>query len=116
MKDRDAELREELRAHLEMATADRVERGQDPRAAAAAAQRELGNVAQIHEAVRDAWGRRWIEYAVQDVRYALRVFRRNPGFAVVAVLSLTLGIGANAALFQVVNALRLRALPVADPT
>src|SRR6478609_7647161 len=73
MKDRDTELREELRAHLEMATADRVERGQDPRAATADAQRELGNVAQIHEAVRDAWGRRWIEYAVQDVRYALRV-------------------------------------------
>ena len=72
-------------------------------------------MALIQEVVRDIWGRRWIERSVQDVRYALRVFRRNPGFALVAILSLTLGIGANAALFQVVNALRLGALPVADP-
>ena len=91
------------------------ESGGGPRAAAAGARRELGNVGLIQEVVRDTWGRRWIERSIQDVRYALRVFRRNPGFALVAILSLTLGIGANAALFQVVNALRLRALPVADP-
>src|SRR5918994_7738695 len=115
MKDRDAELREELETHVKMAAADRVERGQDPRDAAAAARREMGNLSQIQEATRDVWGRRWIEHAAQDVRYALRTFRRNPGFALVAILSLTLGIGANTALFQVVNAVRLQSLPVADP-
>ena len=116
MKNRDADLRDEIKAHLEMATADRVSQGEEPRAAAAGARREFGNVGLIQEVVRDTWGRRWIERSIQDVRYALRVIRRNPGFALVAILSLTLGIGANAALFQVVNALRLRALPVADPT
>ncbi len=115
MKDRDAELREEIEAHLKMATADRVARGETPEAAAAAARRELGNVSQIQEATRDVWGRRWLEQAAQDVRYALRGFRRNPGFALVAILSLALGIGANTALFEVVNAVRLRTLPVADP-
>jgi putative ABC transport system permease protein len=115
MKNRDAELREELETHLKMAAADRVARGQDPRAAAADARREMGNIAQIQEATRDVWGRRWIEQAAQDIRYALRTFRRNPGFALVGVLSLALGIGANTALFEVVNAVRLRTLPVADP-
>ena len=115
MKDRDAELRAEIQSHLDMAIADRIARGETPAAAAAAARRELGNLSQIQEATRDVWGRRWVEHGVQDVRYALRVFRRNPGFALVAILSLALGIGANTALFEVVNALRLRALPVADP-
>jgi predicted permease len=115
MRDRDAELREEIQSHLAMATDDRIARGEAPGAAASAARRELGNVSQIQEATRDVWGRRWIEQAAQDVRYALRTFRRAPGFAAVAILSLALGIGANTALFEIVNAVRLRALPVADP-
>jgi putative ABC transport system permease protein len=115
-RDKDAELRDEIALHLEMAVEDRIARGETPRDAVAAAKRELGNISQIQEATRDVWGRRWIEQAAQDVRYALRTFRRNPAFAAVAILSLTLGIGANTALFEVVNAVRLRALPIADPS
>src|SRR5260221_7584224 len=116
MKNKDAELRAEIKAHLDMAIADRVARGATREEAAAAAKRELGNISQIQEATRDVWGRRWIEQAAQDIRYALRTFRRTPGFALVAILSLTLGIGANTALFQMVNAVRLRSLPVAEPS
>ncbi len=115
MSDREDDLREEIEAHLKMAAADRVARGQDARTAVTDARRELGNISQIQEATRDVWGRRWLEQIVRDVRYALRGFRRNPGFALVAVLSLALGIGANTALFQVVNAIRLQSLPVTDP-
>ena len=115
MKDRDAELREELKAHLDMAVADRVDRGESPDAAATAARRQMGNLSQIQEATRDVWGRRWLQQLAQDVRYAARIFRRNPAFALVAILSLTLGIGANTALFEVVAAVRLRPLPIADP-
>ena len=115
MKDRDAELKHELKAHLDMAIAERVARGESPEQASAAARRQLGNLSQIQEATRDVWGRRWLAHLAQDVRYAVRVFRRNPGFALVAILSLTFGIGANTALFEVVDAVRLRPLPIADP-
>jgi predicted permease len=112
---KDRELQEELRAHLEMATRDRIERGEDPIEAAAAARREFGNVALVQEVTRDAWGWMWLERLAQDLRYAARLLHRTPAFTFVAVLSLALGIGASAAIFQVIDALRLRALPVARP-
>jgi putative ABC transport system permease protein len=112
---RDDELRDEIDSHLRMASEERVERGMSRHDAAAAARRELGNLSQIQEATRDAWGWRWLERAAQDVRYALRVFAGNRSFAAVAIVSLALGIGANTALFQMVNAVRLQTLPVADP-
>jgi len=115
MKKRDAELRDELKSHLDMAIADRIARGESQEEAAAAARRQFGNLSQIQEATRDVWGRRWLSHLAQDVRYAIRTFRRNPGFALIAILSLTLGIGANTALFEVVDAVRLRPLAIADP-
>lgn len=115
MKKRDAELRDELKSHLDMAIADRIARGESPEAAAAAARRQFGNLSQVEEATRDVWGRRWLDHLAQDVRYAIRTFRRSRAFALIAILSLTLGIGANTALFEVVDAVRLRSLPIADP-
>jgi hypothetical protein len=100
---REEDLREELESHLRMAREERVDRGIPPYQAVAAARRELGNLSQIQEATRDVWGRRWLERSAQDVRYALRVFAGNRSFAVVAIVSLALGIGANTALFQMVN-------------
>ena len=85
MKDRDADLREEIQTHLAMATADRVARGETPHAAAAAARRELGNALHVRESALDVWRRRWLEESIQDVRHALRGFRRSPGFAVVTI-------------------------------
>jgi putative ABC transport system permease protein len=112
---KERELEDELRAHLEMAARDRVERGEDPADARAAARREFGNVALVQEVTRDIWGWTWIERLGQDLRYAGRLLRRQPGFAAVAVLSLAIGIGANAAIFTMIDAVRLRTLPVARP-
>ncbi len=112
---RERELDEEVRAHLEMAIRDRIDRGESPEAAAAAARREFGNVALVQEVTRETWGRVWLDRLVQDVRYAARVLRRAPAFTIVAIGSLALGIGANAAIFQVINAVKLRSLPVDRP-
>src|SRR5215467_4682762 len=100
------ELADELRAHIEMAQADRVARGESPSAAAAAARREFGNVGLVQEVSRDEWGRAgmWLERLAQDVRFGLRVLRRAPGFATVSVLTIALGIGATKAIFSVVDA------------
>ena len=114
-RDRNRELQEELRTHIEMATRDRIERGEDPASAAAAARREFGNVAQVQEVTREMWGWTRLERLGQDLRYAVRLLRRAPAFSFVSIVSLALGIGANTAIFQVIDALRLRSLPVARP-
>ena len=109
------ELTDELRYHLDKLVEVKVGRGMTAEEARYAALRELGGVEQIKEECRDMRRVNYIENLLQDVRYGLRQLRRNPGFAAVALLSLALGIGANTAIFQLLDAVRLRMLPVESP-
>jgi putative ABC transport system permease protein len=109
------DLDEEIEAHLRMAARDRVERGENPVEARAAAAKEFGNVLLVKDVTRKAWGWERLESAVQDLKYALRRLIKSPGFTLAAIATLSLGIGANTAIFELLNAVLLQSLPVANP-
>ncbi|MDE1176455.1 MAG: ABC transporter permease [Edaphobacter sp.] len=111
----DAELNAELESHIEMAIEEKQRQGFNPEEARRQTMIQLGGVEQTRQKQREARGLPWLEILISDLRYTMRTLRRDRSFAVVAVLILALGIGANIAVFSVVNTLMLRPLPLYDP-
>ena len=113
----DRELAADLQAHVELLARDLEAEGLPPDEAMRVARRRVGNVTAHREASRDAWGFPSVEAIAQDVRYAMRGLRRSPGFTVTVILTLALGIGANAAMFGVIDRLMFRPFPfLRDPS
>src|SRR5947209_5800303 len=112
---REQELNREIEWHLNEIREEREAEGLSPRQAGHAARREFGNVAIVQEDTRAAWGWTLVEQFAQDCRYALRTMASNRLFTALAVASLALGIGANAAIYSFMDALLLRSLPVQAP-
>ena len=113
---RKTELDEEIQAHIRMDMQSRMERGESKEEAYAAAMKEFGNVPLVKDATHGFWRWRRMERLGQDLRYALRSFRRSPGFAITVIVTLAVGIGSACAMFTVVDHVLLRSLPYQSPS
>jgi predicted permease len=113
---RKRELQEEIDAHLQMAIADRVARGETVETARQAAAREFGNIPLVQDVTRDMWGQAWLEQLGRDIRYALRQLRKSPGFTITATAMLAVAICANSTVFSWIDGTMLRPIPGARDT
>ncbi len=111
----DGTLEDEMKLHRELRAREMLGDGMNHRDASDAAQRRFGNALQLREESRQMWGWSWLENIFRDLRYALRMLRKNPGFTAVGILTIALGIGVNAAVFSVVNAALVKSLPYPNP-
>jgi hypothetical protein len=114
-REQEEDLARELDTHLAIAVDEQQERGLSHDRARSAAQKQLGNVTLLKEEMREMSGWTWLERLVQDARYALRMMRKNPGFAAITICTLAIGIGANTAVFSVVDHVVFRPFGYQDP-
>src|SRR5258708_12980922 len=110
----EVDLDQEVQSHLEMLTEENIRAGMPPKEAQRVARMELGGIEQVKEQVREERIGNWLHSVMSDCRFGVRQLRKNPGFTAVAILTLALGIGANTAVFSVVESVLLRPLPFQD--